>query len=76
MKLKRGLQKYIRNQTGFAAGYVSDICNCRTRIDSWSTAKTFASATNSNPLLWLEGTCDDIQTMLNNLDLKNLKNAA
>jgi plasmid maintenance system antidote protein VapI len=64
MKLKRGIQKQIRERTGFGASYVSDVCNGNIRITSWPTAKKFAAATGTHPLLWLEGTICDIQTAI------------
>jgi len=64
MKLKRGIQKQIRQKTGFGASYVSDVCNGKIRITSWPTAKKFAAATNTPPLLWLEGPSEEIKRAL------------
>ena len=76
-KIKRGIQKFIRDNTKLSGtGYISAICNCDTRVNSWTTAKDLARATGSHPLLWVEGTCDDIQTWLNSLDLEGLKTDA
>ena len=61
MKLKRGIQKKIREKTGFCSSYVSDVCNGKVRFSSWVTAKKFAEATDTDPMLWLEGSPDEIQ---------------
>ncbi len=60
--MKRGNQKELSKRTGFSKGYISKVINGNTRIDSWSTAKTFAAATNTMPYLWLEGSPEEIQT--------------
>lgn len=54
-KLKRGIANIIVKRTGFSAAYVSDILTGKVKLDRWSTANKFASATNTEPLLWLEG---------------------
>lgn len=54
-KLKHGIQKIIVARTGFSAAYISDILCQKVRLDTWSTAKKLSLATNTDPLLWLDG---------------------
>jgi hypothetical protein len=71
MKLQRGIQKQIRQKTGFSASYVSDICTGKIRITSWPTAKKFAAATYTDPLLWLEAPTEVIiQTISKKIEIR------
>ncbi|MCK5683066.1 hypothetical protein KAJ27_03060 [bacterium] len=71
MKLQRGIQKQIRLKTGFGAPYVSDICTGKIRITSWPTAKKFAAATYTDPLLWLEAPTEVIiQTISKKIEIR------
>lgn len=54
-KLKHGIQKIIVERTGFSAAYISDILAQKVQLDTWSTAKKLGRATNTDPLLWLDG---------------------
>lgn len=63
-KLKRGLATIIKRRTGYSHPYISDILNGKIKLDTWSTAKRFAKATSTMPILWLEGSQEDIVTQV------------
>lgn len=64
MKLKRGIQKQIKDSTGFSASYICEVVNGKVRLTSWPTAKRFAQVTNTSPILWLEGSPEEIKKAL------------
>lgn len=56
-----GLQAKIARDTGFSAAYVSQIFTGARRVTKWATAVKLASATNTRPTVWLEGTVSEIK---------------
>ena len=64
MKLKRGIQKRLRERTGLSAAYINDILSGRVKLTSWPTAKKLASASNTDPILWLEYGSDEIKAAI------------
>lgn len=62
--MKRMNQQQLGYATGLSQGYISKIISGAHILDSWSTAKKLASATNTNPVLWLEGSSDEIKAAL------------
>ncbi|MBI9092587.1 MAG: helix-turn-helix domain-containing protein [Desulfobacterium sp.] len=57
-------QQKLAKATGLSQGYISKIMSGVHILDSWRTAKKLASATNTDPTLWLEGTSDAIRAAL------------
>jgi transcriptional regulator with XRE-family HTH domain len=58
--MKHGIQKKIAKATELSAPMISLILSGKKR-PSWSTAKRLAAATGSDPVLWLEGTPNEIK---------------
>jgi len=65
IKLKRGLVTTISKATNFSAAYISDIFSGKVRVDSYSTSKKLAGATGTYPMLFLEGSQEEIVTTVN-----------
>jgi transcriptional regulator with XRE-family HTH domain len=61
--MKQPTQQSIANAAGITQGYLSAIIT-RRKIPSFKTAKKIASATNTNPILWCDGTEDEIKAAL------------
>jgi len=60
MKIK---QKDLAQKVDISISYMSEIIN-RKRRPSWDLAKKLATVTATNPVLWMEGTSDDIRNFL------------
>lgn len=56
-------QTEITNKAGIGQQFVSKIL-AGLRRPSWKTAKKLAEATGTNPVLWLEGTPEEIKQAL------------
>jgi len=69
MKLKWGLQTTIRNRTGFSSSYISEIINGTREVKHWPTAKKLAAATETDPILWVEGPREKLLDELSKIKL-------
>ena len=58
--MKHGIQKEIAEKAGISGAMLSMILHSGKR-PSWSTAKRLAAATGTDPVLWLEGTPNEIK---------------
>lgn len=56
-------QKYIAEKLGVSPAYISYLVNIIKR-PSWKRAKQLAEITNTDPILWLEGTPEQIKESL------------
>lgn len=63
MRLQRGLQKEIAEKAKVSNGWLSTAIQAKKR-PSWPVAKRLAEATNTSPVLWLEGTEAQIKGVL------------
>lgn len=61
--MRHGNQKKIALKTNISEGFLSELISAKKR-PSWHTAKKLAKATNTNPVLWLEGSPEDIKLAL------------
>ena len=61
--MKHGIQKQIAEAAELSATMISLILSGNKR-PSWSTAKRLAAATNTAPVLWLEGSPNEIKKAL------------
>ncbi|WP_139164091.1 hypothetical protein [Desulfoluna spongiiphila] len=61
--MKRGTQTNIVNKTKLSAGFVSEIFSGKKR-PSWKKAKVLAGATGTEPIVWLEGTPEEIKAAI------------
>ena len=68
-------QKYIANALKVSTAYVSNVVNTKTR-PSWKRAKQLARVTGTNPVLWLDGTKDEIKSALDTVTAPEKKAAA
>jgi transcriptional regulator with XRE-family HTH domain len=59
--MKEMSQQQLASATGLSQGYISKIMSGAHILDSWRTAKKLASATNTDPVVWLEGSPDKIK---------------
>jgi len=62
--MKRRTQKEIAASLGMTSSQLSDIINRRCPDMRWKTAKRCAEGTGTDPVLWCEGTTDDIKKAL------------
>jgi len=53
----------IANAAGVSAAFLSNLIATRKR-PSWKRAKQLAEITGTDPVLWLEGSADDIRAAL------------
>ena len=53
----------IASRTGISQGFLSNII-CGRRKPHWKTAKKLAFATNTSPILWVEGSPEEIKRAL------------
>ena len=60
MIMKHGIQKQIAEATELSAPMISLILSGKKR-PSWSSAKRLAAATDTDPVLWLEGSPNEIK---------------
>ena len=63
--MKRLKQNIIAEKAQISDSYLSEIIANKKR-PSWSTAKKLAKATGTSPVLWLEGSTDQIKLELLN----------
>jgi transcriptional regulator with XRE-family HTH domain len=56
-------QTQLAQMIGVSQAYISMII-ARKAIPSWKTARKLASATNTDPVLWCDGTEDEIKVAL------------
>jgi transcriptional regulator with XRE-family HTH domain len=56
-------QKDVARELGIGEAYLSELLNGKRR-PSWDIAKRCALKTHSSPLVWMEGTKDDIRNLL------------
>ncbi|MBT3178044.1 MAG: helix-turn-helix transcriptional regulator [Desulfobacula sp.] len=61
--MKKLTQTFIAQQIGVSSAYVNYLVNCKKR-PNWQTAKKLAEVTKTDPILWLEGTSDEIKQAL------------
>lgn len=61
--MKRIKQKDLAKQLGLSASYICEVLN-RKRRPSWDVAKKLARATGSSPVVWMEGSADDLKNLL------------
>jgi len=57
-------QQHIANAAGVSRAHIGHILN-GIRRPSWRLAKTLAEITGTDPVLWLEGTSEEIRAALN-----------
>ncbi len=60
----------IAKRLKVSPSFVSQLINNKKR-PSWERAKEIAKITNTKPILWLEGSSDEIKSALNNNQLSN-----
>jgi len=65
MSLEHGAQTQIVKSTGISHSMVSLILAGKKR-PSWSNAKKLASATGTSPVLWMDGSPEEIRAALSN----------
>lgn len=58
--MKRGFQKKLAKKLNISGAYLSTLINCKKR-PNWPMAKKLAAATNTDPVIWLEGTPEQIK---------------
>jgi len=58
--MKHGIQKQIAEATELSAPMISLILSGKKR-PSWSIAKRLAAATDTDPVLWLEGSTGKVR---------------
>jgi len=58
--MKHGTQILIAKKAGITSSMLSQILNGKKRA-GWRTAKSLALATNTDPVLWLEGSLNQIR---------------
>ena len=56
-------QKKIAKQIGVPEGYLSELIN-RKKIPLWENAKRLAEKTGTTPVLWCDGTKEEIKKAL------------
>jgi transcriptional regulator with XRE-family HTH domain len=56
-------QTHFARLIGISQGHLSDILSTKKR-PSWKLAKKLAAATSTDPVLWLEGTPEQIKAVL------------
>ena len=56
-------QKEFAEKTGLSRSYICEVLN-KKRRPSWDVAKCLANETGTSPMLWMEGTVDDIKNAL------------
>lgn len=61
--MERGIQTQIARRVGVTSQFICQIISGKKR-PSWQIAKKIAKATLTSPVLWLEGTPDDIRAAL------------
>jgi transcriptional regulator with XRE-family HTH domain len=61
--MKTITQAYIAKTMGVSPAYINYLVNTKKR-PSWKTAKKIASVTNTDPILWLEGSSNEIRAAL------------
>lgn len=61
--MKHGDQRKIASAAKVTASHLSAVLKGRTR-PSWQVAKRFAKATKTDPVVWLEGTPDEIRAAI------------
>lgn len=61
--MKHGDQTKIAKKAGITSAYLSEIIHNKKR-PSWPTSKRLAEVTCTDPVLWLEGTTDEIRAAL------------
>ena len=61
--MKAITQSYIAKQMGVSPAYINYLVNTKKR-PPWKAAKKLASITNTDPILWLEGSSKEIRAAL------------
>jgi len=61
--MRHGIQKRIAKATKLSAPMISLILSGKKR-PSWSAAKRLAAVTDTDPVLWLEGSPGEIKTAI------------
>lgn len=61
--MERGTQRKLSQLTGLSTGYVSEILSGKKR-PTWNTAKIIAATTGTDPVLWMDGTPEQIRDAL------------
>lgn len=64
MIMKRITFTDIAKQLDVTPQYISQLANC-TKRPNWKRAKQLSKITNTYPELWLEGTSQEIKSVLN-----------
>jgi transcriptional regulator with XRE-family HTH domain len=57
-------QTQIARKTGLSQAFISMIFNGKKKVTYWPTAKKLAKATNTNPILWVEGSSEYIKKVV------------
>ena len=61
--MKTMTQTQIAKDSGVSPGFIS-LCMSGNKRPSWGTAKKIAAATGTDPIVWLEGTPEEIRTAI------------
>lgn len=56
-------QKDVAKHFGVSTSFLSEVIN-KKRRPSWDMAKLFAAKTGCSPLVWMEGTTEDMKNLL------------
>ena len=72
MELKRGYITKLARCAGITQGYVSSILVGRKR-PQYPAAKRLAAATGTDPIIWLEGTPEEIKSAIEAAELERLR---
>ena len=65
--MKHGIQKQIAEKANITPAFINAIIRQGVR-PSWKTAKRLAAATDTDPVLWMEGTEEEIVSAINNIE--------
>ena len=63
MSMKKISQTSIAQQVGVSSVFVNYLVNTKKR-PNWQMAKKLAKVTNTEPILWLEGSSEEIKAAL------------
>ena len=65
--MKHGIQKLIAEKAGITPAFINAIIRQGVR-PGWKTAKRLAAATNTEPILWLEGSEQELVNAIEEMD--------
>ena len=72
MRTMKTTQTYIASELGVSVQYVNSLVVTKKR-PNWKRAKQLAKITGTDPVLWLEGSSDDIRSALDSNNKTNRK---